>query len=329
MSGLLDAIQQTQIPDIYAIQAVLGSDQDADELFRLADAAKRREFGGTVFVRAAVEFTNDHWREGAYAEMYPKMDKSQRYRMEPGEIVEAALEAAKYYKSVVLQNGEDAWYTPQMLVDIVRKIRAESDVCLMLSVGERSPAAYDAMREAGANSFLITRSAADALLQETSPKTPEDDREARHALLQKGGFEIGSGFLVGIPSQNASDVAADILLLYKQDVDMAEIGPFVANPGTIVSEFPDGSPELTLRALAVTRILLPKCHLPATSLLNTRDSMGSALRSGADVVLQSATPAKYRDLYNPHPGIKRETLPLREQRSELDAQLKELGLEPD
>lgn len=329
MSGLLDAIQKTQIPDIFAIQQVLSSDEDQEELFRLADATKRREYGNTVFVRAIIEFSSYCRRECAYCGINRNVEKSERYRMEPNEIVQTALEAAKYYKTVVLQSGEDVWYTSQMLADIVKKIRDRSDVAITMSVGERSPMAYAAMREAGADRFLIKHETADELLYEKYHGTKLKDRLACQDELKKLGYEVGSGFLVGLPGQNNSTIAADILLLYQQDVDMAGIGPFIAHPDTIVAGYPDGSPEVTLRALAVTRVLLPKCHLPSTTALNVMGGMHDALQCGADVIMQKATPAKYADLYDLYPGRDSERLPLDEQRQKLDDTLRGMGLEPD
>lgn len=329
MSGLLDAIQKTEIPDIFAIQKVLGSEQDQEELFRLADETKRRVYGNTVFVRAIIEFSSYCRRECAYCGLNCNVLKPERYRMDPDEIVETALDAAKYYKTVILQSGEDAWYTSQILADIVKKIRDKSDVAITMSVGERSPMAYAAMRGAGANRFLIKHETADELLYEKYHGTKLKDRLACQDELKKLGYEVGSGFLVGLPGQDNSILAADILLLYQQDVDMAGIGPFIAHPDTIVAGYPDGSPEVTLRALAVTRILLPKCHLPSTTALNVKGGMHDALKCGADVIMQKATPAKYADLYDLYPGRDSEGLPLKEQREKLDAVLKDMGLEPD
>lgn len=329
MSGLLEAIQKTQIPDIFAIQRVLGSEQDADELFRLADATKQREYGNTVFVRAIIEFSSYCRRECAYCGLNSNVPKSERYRMDPDEIVEAALDAAQYYNTVILQSGEDVWYTSQMLADIVRRIREKSSVALILAVGERSPAAYAAMRDAGANYFLIKHETADELLYEKYHGAKLKDRLAAQDELRKLGFEVGSGFLVGLPGQDDSVIAADILLLYQQDVDLADIETFIAHPDTIVAGYPDGNPEVTLRAIAVTRILLPKCHVPATATLNLKGGMRDALRCGADVVIQTATPAKYRALYDQYPGRSIADVPLKEQRDEINKTLRAMGLEPD
>lgn len=327
MSGLLDAIRKTEIPDIYALTRILESDEDAEELFKLADTTKQREYGNKVFVRGIIEFSSYCRRTCVYCGLNARRKNVERYRMQPDEIVKTALEAAEVYGTIILQSGEDTWYTSQMLADIVGRIREKTNAAITMSVGERSPDAYKAMRDAGADRFLIKHETADELLYEKYHDSKLEDRLACQNELKKLGFEVGSGFMVGLPGQTDAIIAADILLLQKQDVDMAGIGPFIAHPDTVLADYPDGSPEKTLRALALTRILLPKCHLPSTTALNVKGGMRNALCCGADVVMQKATPPEYRDLYDIYPGRENQELSLRDQRAKLDAALREMGLE--
>ena len=327
MSGLLEAVQKTEIPDIYAVQRVLSSEEDQEDLFRMADAAKNRVFGSTVFVPGVIEFSSYCERECAYCGLNRNVAREDRYRMTPDEVVEAALTAAELYSTIILKSGEDVWYTSRMLADIIGKVRSKTSVTITMAVGERSPDAYRAMRDAGANRFLIRHETAEALLHEDHDARLEAQPDAQNAL-QDMGFEVASGFLVGLPGQDNSIVAADILMQQQQSVDMADISPFVAHQDTIVAEFPDGSPVVALRALAVMRVLLPKCHLPASAALAVKGSQMQALQCGADMVLQNATPLKYQKLFDPYPGREVPDGSLKDARDRLFETLRDMRLEP-
>ncbi|MGB9803698.1 MAG: [FeFe] hydrogenase H-cluster radical SAM maturase HydE, partial [Desulfofundulus sp.] len=67
---------------------------------------------------------------------------------------------------------------------------------------------------------------------------------------------------------------------------------------------PPGELELTLKVLAVSRLLLPGVHLPATTALGTVHPAGRRLGLcfGANVIMPDATPPPYRYYYQIYPG---------------------------
>ncbi|MFY9434392.1 MAG: [FeFe] hydrogenase H-cluster radical SAM maturase HydE, partial [Bacillota bacterium] len=103
--------------------------------------------------------------------------------------------------------------------------------------------------------------------------------------------------------QTVSTIARDIALLKELDVDMAGIGPFIPHPDTPLASHPAGDVMLTLKTLALARLILPHAHLPATTALSTlhRDGRMLALSSGANVIMPNITPARYRELYEIYP----------------------------
>ncbi len=79
-----------------------------------------------------------------------------RYRMTREEIIEAARDAAALgYGTVVLQSGEDQYYAADLLAAVLRTIKAENDLAITLSIGERSEEEYARLRYAGADRFLL------------------------------------------------------------------------------------------------------------------------------------------------------------------------------
>ena len=54
------------------------------------------------------------------------------------------------FRTFVLQGGEDAYYTDQVMCDLIREIKERHPDCaITLSLGERSEESYRLMREAG------------------------------------------------------------------------------------------------------------------------------------------------------------------------------------
>jgi biotin synthase len=80
---------------------------------------------------------------------------------------------------------------------------------------------------------------------------------------------------------------------------MLGIGPFIPHKDTPFADFPAGSAELTLFLLALSRLLLPKVLLPATTALGTLDEFGreKAVLAGANVVMPNLSPLNVREQY--------------------------------
>jgi len=61
---------------------------------------------------------------------------------------------------------------------------------------------------------------------------------------------------------------------------------------------------MVLKMLSLTRLLLPKANIPATTSLGVLDPTGrpKALQAGANVVMLDFTPENYRKHYDIYPG---------------------------
>ena len=118
--------------------------------------------------------------------------------------------------------------------------------------------------------------------------------------LRRAGYEIGSGFIVGVPGQRPETLADDILLARELHVDMCGAGPFIPQADTPLGNEPQGSVELALRVMAVLRIALPWSNLPATTALASLDPVSGqreGLLAGGNVLMPGFTPAAHREDY--------------------------------
>lgn len=294
-------------PDIGYIAQLLRAhpEDEAESLFRCADRVRKRSVGDSVHVRGIIEFSNYCARTCLYCGLRRDNGRLKRYRMTPDEIIAVSKTAIQNgYRTIVLQSGEDPYYSASDIARIVDRIKDLGDVAVTLSVGERSHSEYATMKAAGADRFLLKHETADPdLYRKLHPGKSLDERIECLKSLKDLGFQIGSGFIIGLPSQTVSTIARDIALLKELDVDMAGIGPFIPHPDTPLASHPAGDVMLTLKTLALARLILPHAHLPATTALSTlhRDGRMLALSSGANVIMPNITPARYRELYEIYP----------------------------
>ncbi|MDO5061732.1 MAG: [FeFe] hydrogenase H-cluster radical SAM maturase HydE [Peptostreptococcaceae bacterium] len=287
------------------LEEVLGL-EDFSPIFALADRVRYENFGDIVDIRAILEFSNHCRRACRYCGLNRENHSVVRYRMEIDEIVEVTLSAYRAgYRTIVLQSGEDPFYTVEMLCEIVRRIKAGSELFITLSCGERKLEDYQKLFECGADRYLLKHETADReIYQELHPCGTLEGRVECLREIKRSGYEAGSGFMIGLPNQSLETIAKDVLLLRELHCDMAGIGPFIPSPNTPLSEHPAGSTELTKRAVALARLLLPKANLPATTSLGVLDSKekDSVFSCGANVIMRKVTPQKYEQHYSIYPN---------------------------
>lgn len=277
-------------------------DAPRDALFARADAVRRKTKGDHVFIRGLIEFSNHCVRDCNYCGLRRSNAAAQRYRLTTGEILDAASAAVTAgADTIVLQSGDDLACEAEAIATLVRAIKHDLGVAVTLSCGERPVRDYALWRAAGADRYLMKHETADAgLYAALHPgRTLAQRLEALRALHTLG-YEIGSGFIIGVPGQKHGALVDDILLVRELGVEMCGAGPFIPQADTPCGDAPHGSAELTLRVLATLRIVLPHANLPATTALATLDPVAGqrdGLLAGANVLMPGFTPAERRAQY--------------------------------
>ena len=284
---------------------ILKDDRQNEWLFSLADKVRRENVGDEVHLRGLIEFSNICHCFCKYCGLRSENKELDRYRILPDDIVKYAQKAVEMgYKTIVLQSGEDAFYTREILCDIIKRIK-EFDVALTLSIGERSFDDYKAFRDCGADRYLIRIETTDKdLYKKMHPNMSFDNRVRCLKDLRKLGFEVGTGCLVGLPEQTVESLADDVLFFKEINADMVGIGPFIAHPHTPLKDTANGNFTLALKVMALTRILLKNINIPATTAMETLNPNGRiiALQSGANVVMPNVTTTEYRAKYEIYPN---------------------------
>jgi biotin synthase len=287
------------------IAALLKTDEHDAELFAAADRVRKEFVGDEVHLRGLIEFTNCCDQNCLYCGLRHDNAALERYRLEPDTIIEFASKAASFgYKTVVLQSGEGEFYSLEEMLHIIRSIKA-LDVAITLSIGEKTREEYRAYREAGADRYLLRIETTDKRLYgKMSPGMSFDNRVRCLRDLKELGYELGTGCLVGLPGQTLESLADDILFFKEIGADMIGVGPFIPNPDTPLSDAAGGTFELSVKVMAITRLLLPDINIPATTAMEALNENGRilGLQSGANVVMPNVTEGDYRRLYALYPG---------------------------
>lgn len=275
-------------------------------IFEAANTLRDQEVGNDVHLRGLIEFSNYCKRVCKYCGIRSGMINLKRYRMEIREIIEASKNAEGLgYRSVVLQSGEDPYFNADRLCEIVTGIKEVTDLAITLSAGEYSYGDYKKIYESGADRYLLRFETSDeASYQWMHPDSSLQERLSCLYALREIGYQVGSGFMVGLPGETSAILADNLLLLKKLDVDMVGIGPFIPSPGTPMSNENGGTFENTLLTVALTRLILRNVHIPATTAMGSLEPGGRelTLKAGANVVMPNVTPLQYRELYQLYPN---------------------------
>ena len=280
--------------------------EETEALFRTADRVRRRFVGEEIHLRGIVEFSNLCIQNCLYCGLRRDNQNLRRYRMTPEEVRESAKEVqAMGIRTLVLQSGEDPWYTRDRLSGLIRRIKEETGLTLTLSVGERPREDYKAWKEVGADRYLLKQeTGAEELFAHLRPGRTLAERLESLKFLRELGYEVGSGNMVGLPGQSHEDLVRDIRLFREFDFDMIGIGPFIPHPQTPLGKSAPANLNLALKVLALTRITTRDTHLPATTASGVLSPEGRkrALLAGANVIMPNLTPRKYRGYYRIYPG---------------------------
>ena len=283
---------------------LLKDDTQNQWLFSYADSVRKQYVGDRVHLRGLIEFSNICKCHCKYCGLRCENKTVERYRIMPDDIMLHAQRAVQMgYKTIVLQSGEDSYFTRDVMCKLIENIKT-LDVALTLSIGEKSYDDLKAYKQSGADRYLIRIETTDKnLYKKMHPYMDFEKRMQCLKDLKKLGYETGSGCLVGLPEQTVESLADDILFFKELDADMIGIGPFIPHPDTPLKDCAQGNFILALKVMAIVRIMLKNINIPATTAMETLNPNGRliALQSGANVVMTNVTSTEYRAKYEIYP----------------------------
>jgi len=280
--------------------------ENDEYLFDAAKNIRQKYFGKEVFLRGIIEFSNYCHVHCNYCGLRKSNQNANRYRLTDDEIYECIdTIIANDLGTIVFQSGENTTDDIQRLAAIIRETKHKHDLAVTLSLGEHSMDTYKRLKDAGAGRYLLRIETFDeSIYEKARPGRKLSHRLECLEILKKLDFEVGSGFMVGLPGETVETLAENIIKLTEMDLDMIGIGPFIAHPETPFRNFPSGNYQLSLRTLALVKLMNPLANMPATSAMESVQKGGRirSLEIGMNVLMPTVTPAKIKGNYNIYPG---------------------------
>ena len=302
---LLDKLKKSRSLTLAEYETLIEgySAEAAEYAAKLAVDKRKKIYGTDIYIRGLIEIGNVCKNDCYYCGIRRSNKKCERYRLTKEEILECAAEGYNLgFRTFVMQGGEDTKFTDEFLVDVIKELKKlYPDCAITLSLGERSRESYKALKNAGADRYLLRHETAD---KEHYEKLHPNDMSFENRMeclknLKSLGFQVGCGFMVGSPYQTVKTLAKDLKFIEDFSPAMCGIGPYLTHKDTPFKDMPSGSMELTLYLLSIIRLIDPTLLLPATTALETIKKGGRELGilAGANVVMPNLSPISVRKKY--------------------------------
>lgn len=308
-----DILEQESFSREEIVRLLQSEGEERNLLFRKSAEIKEKHIGRKVWFRGLIEFSNICSKDCLYCGIRKGNKNLKRYNLSDDEILAAAKFAFdNNYGSLALQSGEiESPAFTKRVIKLLNHIKELSGgkLGITLSCGEQEPGVYKEWFDAGAHRYLLR-------VESTNPELyhkihPNDSRhEFQRRLdclksLQEIGFQTGTGVMIGLPFQTFDDLAGDLLFMKEFDIDMCGMGPYIEHADTPLIEFAgqllplNERFDLTLKMIAVLRIMMKDINIVAATALQAIDPIGreKAIRIGANILMPNITPGKYRDSY--------------------------------
>lgn len=307
---LLEQLEKTESLSKRQFVELIAGSTSADREYARKRACDIRDacFGKKIYVRGLIEFSNYCKNDCYYCGIRRGNRNVARYRLTEEEIFSCCEVGERLgFRTFVLQGGEDAAYTDERVVQLVRAIKERHPDCaITLSIGERERESYEKFFAAGVDRYLLRHeTASDAHYRKLHPpELSSIHRKQCLRQLKEIGFQTGCGFMVGSPEQTAEELAEDFLFIHELQPEMVGIGPFIPHQDTPFADKAGGTLEQTLFLLSLLRIMQKDVLLPATTALATIHPNGreQGILAGANVVMPNLSPVDVRRNYALYDG---------------------------
>lgn len=305
MNSIISKFIDTHSLTVEEYESLLNNIQDDEREILKQESVKivKSIYGNKIFARGLIEFSNYCKNNCYYCGIRNGNKNCERYRLTKEQIYDCCdIGYELGFRTFVLQSGEDLYFKDDLMVEIISHIRNKfPDCAITISIGEKEKETYQKYFDAGADRYLLRHETANKKLYETiHPKEMSYENRMRCLQdLRDIGFQVGAGYMVECPHQTNHDLALDLKFIEEFKPEMCGIGPFIPHKDTDYRNEKAGTLQKTLLLLSITRIILPRVLLPATTALGTIHPLGREMgvEHGANVVMPNLSPTEVRSKY--------------------------------
>ncbi|MCM1505857.1 MAG: [FeFe] hydrogenase H-cluster radical SAM maturase HydE [Ruminococcus flavefaciens] len=304
MTGLIEKLYHEKNLSDSELKTLIESNEDSGLLADYADKVRREHYGKKVFLRGLIEISSYCKNDCLYCGIRRSNANADRYRLSREEILSCCENGYSLgFRTFVMQGGEDSYFTDDFMCSLIYEIKQKyPDCAVTLSLGERSYESYRRMKESGADRYLLRHETASPELYSRlhPPEMSLKNRIECLYNLRSLGYQVGAGFMVGVPFQTTENLIEDLRFLQDLKPHMIGIGPFVPHHDTPFADRKGGTLGLTLRLLGILRLMFPKVLLPATTALGTisLDGRELGIKTGCNVIMPNLSPINVRKKYD-------------------------------
>ncbi|MEH0020577.1 MAG: methylornithine synthase PylB [Desulfobacter sp.] len=268
-------------------------------LFDAATRVRARYFGNRIFFYGFLYFSTYCRNNCLFCQYRRDNTGFARYRKSPEQILAAAGEMADSGVHLIdLTMGEDPVWHGQgdagfdQLAALAGEVRRSTGLPVMISPGVLPDTVLARLADEGVQWY--------ACYQETHNRElyarlrQDQDYNLRWAAKQSArslGMLVEEGLLTGV-GESLADIAQSIIRMREFPMDQARVMTFVPQAGTPMS---GTVPQDNLRELviiAVMRLVLQDCLIPASLDVDGLDGLEARLAAGANVVTSIVPPAQ-------------------------------------
>ena len=308
--NLIDTLYETHDLSDEQFKTLLSelTEEEEEYLYAKARETAQKIYGKDIFLRGLIEFTNICKNNCYYCGIRSGNANANRYRLTPEQILECSDKGYELgFRTIVLQGGEDPYFTDEKICDIVGTIKQRHpDVAVTLSIGEKERESYEAYFAAGADRYLLRHETANEAHYGMLHPTELSAEHRKNCLfaLKEIGYQVGCGIMVGSPYQTKEHIIEDLRFMQKLNPHMIGIGPFIPHKDTPFANEAPGLLKDTLHLLAILRLMFPRVLLPATTALGTIHPLGREMgvKAGANVIMPNLSPGEVRKDYMLYDG---------------------------
>ena len=294
-------------------QALLLKRKAQEDLFQLAQKKRDEYFPSKkVEIRTVIEMSNICRQNCDFCNI-SSYSNERKYILGYEEFLKIVAYLYRHKRRVLLlQSGENR---AQSYIDHVsRCISAVKtkypDMEIILCLGNLSNRQYGQLREAGGDRYLLKFETSNAVLyRRLKPLDTLEERLECLSALHALGFDLSSGNIIGLPSQNLEDIVEDLYLLGRLPLKMASTSVFIPGEESHCRSEPTGNLDIALNYMALMRLMYSHFLIPSTSFLEKARKGGQCqgLMAGANTVtIHDGTPEEYKK-YFPIYSVKRIT----------------------
>lgn len=296
LSKLADGMTPSKEDLVYLLG--LSRQADTDALFKAAREVRHQCFGNDIFLYGFLYFSTYCRNECRFCQYKKSNIALPRYRKTASEIMDAAKALADSGVHLLdLTMGEDPelYYGEQgfaSLVNIVRKVREETQLPVMISPGTVPDDVIRQMADSGVDFYACYQETFNReLYKRLRPGQPFEVRRHKKEVAGQAGMLVEEGILTGL-GESLEDIADAVIQMTHNGVHQVRVMTFVPQSGTPMADRPAQDNQLECLVIAVMRLVLQDRLIPASLDVDGLSGLEARLNAGANVVTSIVPPKK-------------------------------------